>query len=274
MRKIELNLKLLISIILPTFLLLAFVYADPTNSNKQYKNTPTLFIHGYKGGPRSFETMLRRFEQKQLGEKAMVIHVAPNGNMAITGNLAKQYPSFIQVIFQNNRATIAQQTQWVRKILHQLKEVYHVQQVNVVGHSMGGLTATNVILQNKDSNAIPTIKKLVVIASPFKGIDNPDYFFVNTGPAAVDLKTESEALKKIIANRESFDPTIKVLTIAGVIDKTGTDGLVSLSSAMGIEEIVNKDQIQREIFYDKQATHSGLHEHTGVDQKIATFLWK
>ncbi|MFB1050241.1 alpha/beta fold hydrolase [Paraliobacillus sp. JSM ZJ581] len=274
MRKRKLSFTLFMCVILSFLVLLAFVYAKPTDSTKQHEHTPTLFVHGYKGGPRSFETMLNRLEKKQLGEKTMVIHVASNGKIATSGDLAEKHPSFIQVIFQNDRATIAQQTQWMENILHQLKEVYNIRQVNLVGHSMGGLTATNVILHNTKKNTIPTIKKLVVIASPFKGIDSPNYFLVNTGEAAVDLKTRSEALKKMIANKEKFDPTIDVLAIAGVIDQTGTDGIVSLISAMGIEEIVNEDQLQREIFNDNKATHSGLHEHTGVDQKIGSFLWK
>ncbi|WP_182200590.1 alpha/beta fold hydrolase [Paraliobacillus salinarum] len=274
MSKNKFSFKIFICILLSSIILLAFVYAEPMDSNKPHDTTPTLFVHGYKGGPRSFDTMLQRLEKENFGKKTMVVHVASNGEVAISGDIARQSPSFIQVIFQNDRATISQQTQWMRKILYQLKEVYNVPQVNLVGHSMGGLTSTNVILQNQPKSGLPKIKKLVVIASPFKGIDNPTYFTVNTGEAAVDLKTRSEALKKMIANKEKFESTIDVLAIAGVIDHTGTDGIVSLISAMGIEDIVKEDQLNREIFYDKKATHSGLHEHTGVDQKIASFLWE
>lgn len=266
-------IKLLLGLVLFSFISLAFVYAEPANSDNKQDITPTLFIHGYKGGPRSFQTMLQRFERNHWGEKAMVIRVNSNGNITMSGQLNHTNHPFIQLIFQENRASIEQQTEWMETVLTRLKTVYEIKQVNLVGHSMGGLTATNVILQNNRNTKLPAVNRLVVIGSPFKGIDQANYFLVNTGAAAVDLKTQSEALTNMIKHKAYFDPSIRVLAIAGVINDTGTDGLVSSISAMGIEDIVGEQQMEREIFYDKNATHSGLHEHPGVDQKIASFLW-
>lgn len=245
---------------------------NPFNSTDQTEITPTLFIHGFKGGQRSFQTMIDRFEDSRLGSKTMMIRVLSNGELSISGDLSEKENPFIQVIFLENRAGINQQTEWIQDILHRLHDVYGIQQVNLVGHSMGGLTATNFILKNQNKVQFPTINKLVVIASPFKGIDQANYFLVNSGDAAVDLKTHSSALKELIKDKQYLNAQVPVLAIAGVINETGTDGLVSLSSALGIKNIVQEEQLQKEIFYDKTATHSGLHEHTGVDKAIAKFL--
>ncbi|WP_079707902.1 alpha/beta fold hydrolase [Paraliobacillus ryukyuensis] len=267
-------ISIAVGIILCSLLLLAFVYAEPTDSKNQREQTPTLFIHGYKGGPRSFQTMLQRMEHNNWAEKAMVIHVAPNGDIVFGGRLAKHHNPLIQVIFAEDKASIAQQTIWIEDILYRLKNIYEIDQVNIVGHSMGGLTATNTILQDSMNKEFPHVEKLVVIASPFKGIDKNNYFKVNKGNAAVDLRPHSQALTNMIQRKTYFPPSISVLAIAGVSNNYGTDGLVRLDSAMGIEAIVNEKQLKRKIFYNKRATHSGLHELEAVDQRIATFLWE
>lgn len=262
-----------ILIIIFSFTFIALVYSNPIQSKDTSKITPTLFIHGFKGGPSSFQNMLTRLEEQKKGSKTMVVRVLSNGELAISGNLTEKENPFIQVIFQENRAGINQQTEWMQDILHRLHTVYGIQQINLVGHSMGGLTATNFILTNQDRTQYPSIEKLVVIGSPFKGIDQANYFLVNSGDAAVDLKTQSSALEELIENKQYFNSQVPVLAIAGVINETDTDGLVSLSSALGIEDIVQENQMKKEIFYDETATHSGLHEHTGVDNVVAEFLW-
>lgn len=262
-----------ILIIIFSFTFIALVYSNPIQSKDTSNITPTLFIHGFKGGPSSFQNMLTRLEEKRSGTKTMVIRVLSNGELAISGNLTEKENPFIQVIFQENRAGINQQTEWIQNILHRLHNVYSIEKINLVGHSMGGLTATNFILTNPDRTLFPSIEKLVVIGSPFKGIDQANYFLVNSGDAAVDLKTQSSALEELIENKQYFNSQVPVLAIAGVINETDTDGLVSLSSALGIEDIVQESQMQKEIFYDETATHSGLHEHKGVDNVVAEFLW-
>ncbi|WP_112179462.1 MULTISPECIES: alpha/beta fold hydrolase [Paraliobacillus] len=263
-----------ILIVIFSFTCLALVYSNPIQSKDTSEITPTLFIHGFKGGPSSFQNMLTRLEEQKVGSKTMVIRVLSNGELSISGNLTEKENPFVQVIFQENRASINQQTEWVHDILHRLYDVYGIQQVNLVGHSMGGLTATNFILTNTEEAQTPSIQKLVVIGSPFKGIDQANYFLVNSGEAAVDLKTQSSALEELIKNKHYFNSQVPVLAIAGVINETDTDGLVSLSSALGIEDIVQEKQMQKEIFYDETATHSGLHEHTGVDKVVVEFLWE
>ncbi|MCP3031852.1 alpha/beta fold hydrolase [Halobacillus sp. A1] len=254
-----------------------FSNSTPTRSEKPMDTTPTVFVHGFKGGHGSFNTMLDRFENNNWGKKRMLVYVTASGDVKIHGGIPSETNPFIQVIFENNRASIAQQTNWMQKILTDLKEHFSVDQVNLVGHSMGGLASANFLLNNQEGN-YPDVKKLVTIGSPFLGIGQEDYFALNTGEATVDLQVESNALLTMLNSKDNFDEDIQTFSIAGVIneeDKSSEqwDGLVTAQSAHGIKGIVPNSHYKKETFRDKGATHSGLHEHTGVDQSVAEFLW-
>ncbi|MBM7571228.1 alpha/beta hydrolase [Aquibacillus albus] len=258
-------------IILASFLF--FFFSKPIVSKDMTEITPTLFVHGYKGGNGSFKTMMKRFEKKAWGSKRMVYHVSATGKLFVFGDIGEEENPFIQVIFENNRATIASQSVWLQQVMKDLYQTYSIQQVNLVGHSMGGLASTNFIVTNQ-GGILPHVEKLVVIGSPFLGIDNDDYFSKNYGEATTDLKAGSHALRAMMAQKSEFNSDTDVLAIAGVInDGFNSDGLVSLSSALGIRDYVLAEKYNQKIFYDPNATHSGLHEHKGVDQQIASFLW-
>lgn len=264
-----------------------FINSTPTSSQDNSKITPTLFVHGFKGGPGSFNTMLDRFEDKQLGHKEMVIYVSTEGKLSISGNFSGSKHPFIQVIFEKNRATLHQQTLWLQEMMRALQTDYGIQQINMVGHSMGGLASANFLVQ--DAGTYPTVEKLVVMGSPFLGIDKQEYFDMNTGEALADLRIDAKALTALIGSKKSFPDHIEVLAIAGRIDGKytnentdkvvkqkgydGGDGLVSVSSALGIKQMVSKSNYHQEVIEDASATHSGLHEHSDVDQSIAEFLW-
>ncbi|WP_181350422.1 alpha/beta hydrolase [Thalassobacillus sp. CUG 92003] len=302
-RNIVANRKKYLPFILVSLLVggaLLFTNTTPTSSEKTKEITPTLFVHGYKGGPGSFGTMLSRLESQNIGQKSMIARVTRNNKLLISGDISNQTNPFIQVIFENNRASIKSQTAWLQQILRHLHDDYNIENVNLVGHSMGGLSSTNFVLHNQNDH-YPNVDKLAVIASPFEGIERDGYFDVNTGRAAVDLQSKSQALKSMVDRKHQFDENTHVLAVAGVINKekgekteeaeilatsnqrynnreakqteVAWDGLVSLPSALGIKTIAPKEHYAQKIFYDTRATHSGLHEHTGVDATLAKFLW-
>lgn len=240
---------------------------------------PTVFVHGFKGGPSSFNHMLDRFQENyHWGKKTMVCRVNKSGHLYISGGIPsyqKKNP-FVQVIFENNRASIHDTTDWLKEIMEVLSLRYHVKEINVVGHSMGGLVLTNYIEQTYGQKNYPRIQKLITLGSPFKGIERESYYqnVYNTGPAVHDLKANSLLLRSLFVHRDQFDPHIQVLSIAGVVlDGELGDGVVSLDSALGLQDIVAKNHFHHEIIHDVQATHSGLHEHRKVDQLIGEFLW-
>ncbi|REJ06444.1 alpha/beta hydrolase [Halobacillus trueperi] len=238
---------------------------------------PTLFVHGFKGGPRSFETMMDRMQNLQWGQKHMTVYVSNRGHVTIRGGFAETHNPFIQVLFENNRASIYNQTHWLSEIMRRLKADYNIQQVNLVGHSMGGIASVNYLLSDHQYS-VPRVEKLSVIASPFKGIEKEGYFASNYGAATTDLRPNSEALKQMVQNKDQFPNDVEVFAIAGVINADDPeaehwDGLVHASSVSGLEEIVPFGQYEEKRLYNPLATHSGLHELEEVDQLLKEFFW-
>lgn len=222
--------------------------------------------------------MLARFQdQYHWGKKTMVCKVSKNGRLYIYGGIPTyQKNPFIQVIFENNRASIQDTTIWLKELMIVLDQRYNVREINVVGHSMGGLVLTNFIEQSNGNKHYPKVRKLITIGSPFEGIQGKTYYqnVHNTGPAIYDLKTHSPFLQSLFLHRSEFGRHIQVLSIAGVAENPEDgDGVVSLNSALGLQSIVSKANFQMKIIYDPHATHSGLHENPIVDQYIGQFLW-
>ncbi|WP_226585331.1 alpha/beta fold hydrolase [Halobacillus litoralis] len=254
--------------------------AKSSNSEpvKHDQITPTLFIHGYKGGPRSFQTMIDRMQNLQWGRKHVTIYVSSTGLVSIQGDFTNASNPFIQVLFENNRASIQDQGHWLEKVMKRLQADYNIQQVNLVGHSMGGLASVHYLI-NEHDRSVPRVEKLAVIASPFKGIEKEGYFSSNYGEATKDLRPKSSALQQMAQNKEFFPDDIRVLAIAGVIngdadEKDHWDGLVHASSVQGLQEIVPFGQYREERLYNRLATHSGLHELKEVDFLLREFLWE
>ncbi|MBO1005330.1 alpha/beta fold hydrolase [Pseudogracilibacillus auburnensis] len=249
---------------------------DKKSAAEQPNITPTVFIHGYKGSDRSFSTMLSRMEKNKWGHRSIICHIDRNGNIKFNGKLKRNVSQpFIQVIFEDNRARLSDQTIWLQTLMKQLKENYHIENINLVGHSMGGLAATNYLETVGDNELYPRVNKLVTIGSPFLGIDKEEYFLQNHGEALIDLKPRSVGLDQLVKNKAFIPKNVKVLSIAGVISDPETgDGLVSLQSALGNRYIFHESHFEQVILTDPAATHSGLHEHPGVDEYIARFLWR
>jgi uncharacterized alpha/beta hydrolase family protein len=246
---------------------------------KKSDTIPTVFVHGFKGSARSFNNMLGRFENNyHWGKREMVFNISKTGQVQVWGNLPKyQIHPFIQVIFQDSHATIHNNTIWLKDVMGMLHQHYHVKRVNLVGHSMGGLDSTNFIEQTHNQRELyPSVVKLITIGSPFAGIDRKSYYTNkhNYGPAVRDLKPNSTALQSLFIHRKWFDPTIKVLSIAGLAfnPKLG-DGVVPLNSALGSRYIVPPQNFETRIVNDINATHSQLHENEMVDRFIGEFLW-
>ncbi|MBH0231623.1 alpha/beta hydrolase [Halobacillus yeomjeoni] len=255
-----------------------FMNTKMTQSEKGHPTSATLFVHGYKGGQKSFGPMIERFETMNENSNHMLIYVHDNGKLAFKTPLSKGQHTFIQLLFENNRASLDQQTKWLQSVMYELKQSYHIDQIQLVGHSMGGMAAVKYLMNNQ-SPRYPSVEKLAVIASPFGGIRKKGYFNKNYGAALEDLKPGSAAQQNFIKRKQRLDQEVDVLAIAGVINKSEApydhwDGLVHLDSVKKLKSIISKEQYEEEIIYGIDATHSGLHEHPTVDRVLQDFLWK
>jgi uncharacterized alpha/beta hydrolase family protein len=263
--------------LLTLLLLLAYISfqlldrSEHVSSQKEtYIHPPTIFVHGYKGTFNSFNGMLNRFEYDyHWGHRVLICKVTKNGHLFVHGHIPDgNHRMFIQVIFENNRASFQDTSHWLSEVMLFLKKRYGIDNVNIVGHSMGGIISTKFLLDHGNQFRYPRVEKLVTIGSPFLGIDHSSYFKVNSGPAAVDLKPGSKALRKLWEKSKHFPPGVKVLAIAGKGDQ-----VVNVSSALSIRKMVPPKNYQQKIVENMQVTHSGLHESREVDHFIGAFLW-
>lgn len=231
----------------------------------------TVFIHGYKGTYNSFGNMLYRFEEQyDWGNKALIYRVSNDGDIRVFNlNKGKAEPIFIQVIFENNRASFINQAKWLSAVLHHIKEQYNIDKVNIVGHSMGGLISVKYVEEYQDENVYPTTEKLVTIGSPFDGIYNQTYFQINHDPATIDLKPNSMALQKLRSAKQSIPNDLKVLNIGSTGDPVATP-----KSVKALRMIIPDDQLETIIIKNNELGHSELHESVQVDHLIRSFLSK
>ncbi|MFK2825677.1 alpha/beta hydrolase [Bacillus sp. B190/17] len=231
----------------------------------------TVFVHGYKGSAASFQSMLERFENTHhFGKKGLICRVTADGRVLFdeTADFTAGGRLFVQVIFENNRANFEDTSYWLSKALYALHKTYKLEEVNLVGHSMGGIMSVKFLEEYTRKPGYPFINKLVVIGSPFSGLKDKSYLKRNVGAAATDLMPHSAALQKLFKQKHLFPSDVQVLAIAGAGDQ-----LVSIDSALSLEKIVPPRQFQKAIVSDQSITHSGLHESEEVDQLIGRFLW-
>lgn len=249
---------------------IAVIAYMPEQAKSQQNPPVTVFVHGYKGTYNSFGNMLERFEHDyNWGNKALIYRVSNTGNIRIYNmNKGKREPVFIQVIFANNRASFHDGAKWLARVLQHVKQQYQIDQVNIVGHSMGGLTSLKYIEEYQDDSLYPTTEKLITIGSPFDGIYNPTYFQINRDAAATDLKPNSAALQLLRSTKQTIPDDLEVLSIGS----TG-DPIARPKSVNALRMIIPEDQLQTVMIENKALGHSELHENVRVDHLIHSFLW-
>lgn len=248
-----------------------------TKTVKKHVTVPTLFIHGYSGGKISFGPMINRLSTQKIGSRSLVITVKPDDNLKISGTFDKYAKNpLIQLIFANNKSTMENQSQWIQDAMIDLKNVYHINKINLVGHSMGGVSLTDYIEKNASNKSVPTVNKIVLLGAPLNGLTIGDngktaYDLTKNGPAM-----QSERYAELLKNSTVIPKNLKVLAIAGdTKDGRKSDGSVSVASALSAKFLYKRAaSYEQKIITGKNGQHSKLHESTKVDGWITDFLWK
>ncbi|MGM0845234.1 MAG: alpha/beta hydrolase [Bacillota bacterium] len=241
------------------------------NYSQESARIPTVFVHGYKGTYNSFKTMLYRFEENNWAKRELVAYISAEGEITWKGSISSssKLPPLVQIVFEDNRASISDTSSQLQSAMKELRDQFNVNQVNLVGHSMGGLVSTKYLITTSGNINYPETVKLAVIGSPFDGISSESYYRQNTGESLIDLKPESEALKNLVENKDLFPSELKVLAIAG-----SGDQVVEIESAFAIKKIVPEDNLEKRLIEDGGIDHSGLHETKKVDTLLNKFLWE
>lgn len=240
-------------------------------------NVPTLFIHGYGGTEGSFSGMLSRFEASSFGKKVLTIIVQPDGSISETGDWQEQTNNpLIQVLFADNKNNEWNQADWIKVVLSYLTSTYQIDEVNLVGHSMGAVSSLRYLVTYGSDQSLPMVNHFVAIGGPFNDFvtGNEDQSLGTldlNGPLVI-----SERYGDFSAGIQQFPKETAMLNIAGdVKDGSDGDGTVPLRSALAINYLMQTNGIEYryEIITGSQAYHSLLHENTQVDQMVANFLW-
>ena len=248
---------------------------DPMTANQS--NVPTLFIHGYGGTEGSFSGMLSRFEASSFGKKILTVTVQPDGSISETGDWQEQTNNpLIQVLFADNKNNEWNQADWIKAVLVHLNKNYQIEKVNLVGHSMGGVSSFRYLVTYGDDDTLPQVNNFIAIGAPFN-----DFVTGNEEQSldALDLNGPmviSERYSDFSAGIQQFPKATKMLNIVGdVQDGSDGDGTVPLRSALAINYLMltNGIEYRTEIIAGSQAQHSQLHENIAVDQLVANFLW-
>ncbi|WP_099223296.1 alpha/beta fold hydrolase [Listeria costaricensis] len=234
-------------------------------------NIPTIFIHGYRGTDRSLHGMIRRFDQKyDWGTDALKVSVSPTGEISTTGSYSKTAKNpLINIVFEDNRATITQQSMWTKKVMLYLQDHYDIRQFNAVGHSMGGGAWVAYLASYEKNPDYPQVNKIVFLAVPFYPEE-----YVN-GDEEVDIKNANEVHAKFASQMSKNLPeNVKILIIGGNLDDgSDSDGEVKIDSVLYGKKLFTKQEVETHVIHGPEATHSNMHELTAVDKYVGPFLF-
>lgn len=247
-----------------------------TKEKETQSTTPTLFFHGYSGTVNSFKGMIQRLESSESGKKELTLTVDVNGNVQAEGELSKEADNpMIQVLFVDNKNNEWNQTEWIKDCLSYLQQTYGINQVNLVGHSMGGVSGLRYLATYGQDQTLPKVDKFVAIAAPFNDFEENNGQSISdelaNGPAIASSRYQD--YQRLIGN---VPTTTQILLIAGQVSETDlSDGTVPLSSALAVYALLKQhgNQVEEKVITGENVTHSMLHENKEVDAFTRQFLW-
>lgn len=258
--KTKLNVGLALALSLGALSPLQSVHAAPAKPTVSVKSvTPTVFLHGYMGDDASMSGMLegvtgfKSSKDKKVSIKGKTYHLEYDGqektyvvdkSMGVheySFTDAKYKRGLVKVVFIDNMRSLTHNTIFLESALKEIGKDYHTSQVNIVGHSMGGVTAATYAFDMYNRTVLtPTfkavqVKELLTVGSPFygsrlgtgKGDDGKigEGIIKNLGNNGAEIK------KRFSAKNMQFNPKLKVVSLA-----SPSDALVYESSAYGMEK--------------------------------------
>ena len=175
--------------------------------------------------------------------------------------------------------------QFQRQALLYLKKE-GIEQVNLVGHSMGGVSGFRYLTTFGELSAagaealdpaLPKVAKFIAIGAPFN-----EFIDTSSRQTITDLVTNGPT--EASPRYQEFQGLLKqgghrlpIELIAGQLsDEELSDGTVPTTSALAINHLLaaNGYSVTEKIIKGSQAQHSQLHENQEVDEDIAAFLWE
>lgn len=245
-----------------------------TEEKIEKTTTPTLFLHGYGGTVNSFKGMIQRLEDS--AQKELTLTVDVNGQVQADGELTKKADNpIVQVLFADNKNNEWNQTEWIKACLTYLQSTYGIDKVNIVGHSMGGVSGLRYLATYGQDQSLPQVQKFVALGAPFNEFEENSTQSLNdmlkNGPAVTTSRYQD--YQQLIGN---VPTTIQFLLVGGQLSETdASDGTVPLSSALAVYALLkqNENPVEEKVVEGENAAHSMLHENQEVDRLVQQFVW-
>lgn len=240
---------------------------------------PTVLLHGTNGTRRSLGGMIARWDKQGVAYKALDVEISKTGKLQLKGhwqNFRTHKHPLVHVIFKEGDPPEWQQGAWVKDVLRLLKQHLGIEEVYLMGHSMGGVAGLRYIVDNSLDSSLPNVKKLAVVGAPFNGekVDSSGQTVYDLGPNGP--KQTYETYRYVHTYRNRLPKNLAVFNIYGDL-KNGSrsDGFVSVDSARSLGFLVKgKVSSYREHrVLGLKAQHSLLHENQQIDRLVAHFLW-
>lgn len=257
-------------------------YFGPGTLAKQksvhYSNVPTVFIHGYEGNSFSFGPLLRRLEREDVAKREMTIVVQADGQLTVEGKLKNTNDNpTIMVLFAKDVTDEITQSKWIDKVMRYLYK-QKVYRVNLVSHSMGGVSSLRYLLEYAGGQT-PITERFVTIAAPFNDLEIAEdteeifaYELTEKGPSG-----ETPIYQYFDQAMGKLPKELRVLDVAGDLkDGTESDGSVSTHSAFALRLLFQKHAKSYQEFTvtGKSGGHSAITKSTELEKKIIDFIWK
>lgn len=256
-------------------------YFSPGTLVKQkdvhYSNVPTVFIHGYEGNSFSFGPLLRRFERENVAKREMTIVVQKDGKLSVEGKLKNRNDNpTIMVLFAKDVTDEITQSKWIDKVMRYLYQ-QKVRRVNLVSHSMGGVSSLRYLLEYAGEKT-PVTEHFVAIAAPFNDLEIAEdteeifaYELTEKGPSG-----ETPIYQYFDQAMNQLPTNLHVLDVAGDLkDGTESDGSVSTHSAFALRLLFQKHarSYQELTVTGKSGGHSAITKSAKLEKQLIKFIW-
>lgn len=242
-------------------------------------NVPTVFIHGYSGTERTMKNMVKDFEKDDFGKEELVMEVDESGNVStenMNAEVFKENNPMVRLVFSDSKSHQWNQAEWIKSALTFLKKEYHVEEVNLVGFSMGGISSFLYLETFQNDETQPKVKKVATIGAPFNE-------FIENEEQELDdiLKNGPQTVSEQLVNYENLSDNLpketSFLLIGGQLSESKKgDGTVPISSSLGVYNLLEKKGIpvKNEVIFGVNASHSSLRKNEDVDRFLSDFLWQ
>ncbi|WP_295728050.1 alpha/beta hydrolase [uncultured Limosilactobacillus sp.] len=247
-------------------------------------NTPTLFFHGGGSSYHAEEHMVNAAKKAGVTKTVIRANVDKNGDVTLRGAMHKNSINpIVEVNYEDNRQlNFVKHGVWATNVVKALQKQYGIQNMNMVGHSLGNISIIYYMLDNAQNKSMPKLRKQVDMAGHFDGLNFASLPNDIREPQGLKLGKNgkpnqmNQTYQQMTQLRTTYPQNqVRVLNIIGNIGGQ-TDGTVSNASSLSLKYLVadRAKSYQVKIFHGKLARHSKLHSNPAVDKVLINFLWR